>query len=546
VAHPAQTRVLLVFPRFTADSFWSFKEACEIWGAKCTAPPLGLITLAALLPETWQVKLVNRNAEALTEADLDWANLVMTGGMLPQEADTLELIDLCRARGLPVAIGGPGATSSPEHYEAADFLVLGEAEGIIGLFVDAWNSGARSGRFVAEKFQADVTKSPIPRFDLLDFKHYLYIGVQFSRGCPFTCEFCDIIELYGRVPRTKTAPQMLAELDRLLAMGFRGHVDFTDDNLIGNKKAIKQFLPHLAAWQQRNGYPFMFSTEASINLADDPDLLAMMRVANFFAVFVGIESSDHDTLVHTQKKQNTRRSVEESVHRINAAGIFVTAGFICGFDTERASISGAMVDCIEATNIPIAMIGLLTALPNTQMSRRLEREGRLFVGYDRLAEDVGDQCTAGLNFVTLRPRIDVLRDYRDVLSRIYAPAAFFGRIRRLSEVLKRKDFGGGKPSAAAIRRDMRLLWRAAWRMTFKHPALARQFWAAFIHCARTNPSALQVLMMNMVVFLHLWSFSRQVIGIIERRIVEIETGQWSEPAVLEASVDEIRPKLAVA
>lgn len=546
MSHHGQTRVLMIFPRFNADSFWSFKEACDVFGAKCTAPPLGLITLAALLPETWQIKLVNRNAEPLTDTDLDWADLVMTGGMLPQEADTLDLIALCRARGLPVAIGGPGATSSPDHYAGADFLVLGEAEGIIDAFVAAWESGARSGRFEAEKFQADVTKSPIPRFDLLDFKHYLYVGVQFSRGCPFTCEFCDIIELYGRVPRTKTAPQMLAELDRLLALGFRGHVDFTDDNLIGNKKAIKLFLPQLVAWQQRNGYPFMFSTEASINLADDADLLALMRAANFFTVFTGIESSDHDTLIHMQKKQNTRRGVADSIARINAAGIFVTAGFICGFDTERGSIGPAMVDCVEATNIPIAMVGLLTALPNTQLSRRLAREGRLFLDYDCLAEGVGDQCTAGLNFVTLRPRIDVLRDYRDVLSRIYAPDAFFGRVRRLAVVLKRKNYGRGRPSAAAIRHDLRLLWRAAWRMTVKHPALARPFWAAFIHCARTNPAALQVLMMNMVVFLHLWSFSRHVIAIIDRRIAEIESGQWHEPALLAMSADEVRPERAVA
>ncbi|MBV9078796.1 MAG: cobalamin-dependent protein, partial [Methylobacteriaceae bacterium] len=237
---PHRVKALLVFPQFSDQSFWSLKEACEIWGARCPAPPLGLITLAALLPAHWDLRLVNRNAEELTAADLGWADLVLTGGMIPQQVDTLEVMRLCRETGVPVCVGGPAATSNPRIYEDADFLFLGEAEGTIDRFVEAWEGGARHGRFTAPKFQADVTKSPIPRFDLLDFSHYLYIGVQFSRGCPFTCEFCDIIELYGRAPRTKTNEQMMAELERLYELGFRGHLDFVDDNLIGNKKAIKR------------------------------------------------------------------------------------------------------------------------------------------------------------------------------------------------------------------------------------------------------------------------------------------------------------------
>ena len=197
---------------------------------------------------------------------------------------------MAQAQGKPVVVGGPDAMSSPEVFEHADFLVLGEAEGIIEQFVEAWEAGERAGRFEAVKFKVDITTSPIPRFDLLDFSHYLFVGVQFSRGCPFNCEFCDIIELFGRVPRSKTIPQMLAELQALYDAGYRGHVDFVDDNFIGNKKAMKKFLPALEAWQKSTGYPFMFSTEASINLADDAELLDMMRRANFFAVFVGIES----------------------------------------------------------------------------------------------------------------------------------------------------------------------------------------------------------------------------------------------------------------
>ena len=250
---------------------------------------------------------------------------------------------------------------------------------------------------------------------------------------------------------------MLAELDRLLALGFRGHVDFVDDNLIGNKKAVKRFLPALRDWQERHGYPFMFSTEASINLADDTELLAMMRAANFFVVFVGIESPDEATLVATRKKQNARRSLAESVERINAAGMFVTAGFIVGFDTEGVGTGEAMIDCVAATNIPIGMVGLLTALPNTQLTRRLEQEGRLFANYDEVSADTGDQCTAGLNFRTLRPRAEVMADYRAVLQEIYDPATFFARVRRLARRLDRPSFGqpiswrGGREATAAPR-----------------------------------------------------------------------------------------------
>jgi radical SAM superfamily enzyme YgiQ (UPF0313 family) len=234
---------LLICPRFEADTFWSFKRTSEVFGAKYPAPPLGLIILAALLPHSWSIWLVNRNTEELSDDDLDWSDLILTGGMLPQGGDMLDLTDLCRAKGKPIAIGGPAVTSSPELYRTANFRILGEAEGVIDQFLEAWDAGAHEGIFEAEKFQTDVTKTPIPRFDLLKFDDYLHIGVQFSRGCPFTCEFCDIIELYGRVPRAKTNAQMLAELDELYRLGYRGHVDFVDDNLIGNKKAVKAFLP---------------------------------------------------------------------------------------------------------------------------------------------------------------------------------------------------------------------------------------------------------------------------------------------------------------
>lgn len=510
--------VLMVFPRFNQNSFWSLQAACDIYGARCPAPPLGMITLAALLPREWNIRLIDRNAEALRPADLEWADMMMTGGMLPQRLDTLRLINLCHTHGKPVIVGGPDSMSSPEIYAPADFLVLGEAEGIINQFIEAWNGGARSGCFKGEKFKVDITKSPIPRFDLINIKNYLYVGVQFSRGCPFNCEFCDIIELYGRVPRSKTIEQMLDELQALYDTGYRGHVDFVDDNLIGNKKALKRFLPSLEDWQSERGYPFLFSTEASINLADDTQLLEMMSRANFFAVFVGIESPDTKTLISAQKKQNTRRSLADSVHKIYSHGMMVLAGFIVGFDTEETDVAAGMIDCIEATNIPVCMVGLLTALPGTQLTRRLEREGRLLPFQDM---DGGDQCTAGLNFVPLRPRESILEDYKAVLMAVYRPSAFFERVRSVGRRLRRPSHRV-KLHPRIVLRDLSTLIRVMWRMTVQRSDLRRHFWRTFIDTARHNPSALQLVVIQMVLYLHLGAFARLVVQELDRQIDAIE------------------------
>jgi radical SAM superfamily enzyme YgiQ (UPF0313 family) len=533
-------KVLLVVPCFTGQSFWNFRAACELYGARYPAPPLGLITVAALLPGSWQCRLVDRNTEELRGSDIDWADLVMTGGMLPQQADTLELIELAHTHRKPVVVGGPDATSSPQAYEAADFRVLGEAEGVIGTFIDAWNSGQRQGVFEAEKFTADVTRSPVPRFDLLKRRQYIHLSVQFSRGCPFTCEFCDIIELYGRVPRVKTAEQMLAELDALYRLGHRGWVDFVDDNFIGNKKSVKAFLPHLIAWQKAHGYPFRFSTEASINLADDDALLALMREADFFTVFVGIESPDTDTLVAMQKKQNTRRSLADGVHKLYRAGMFVTAGFIVGFDSEKGSVAEAMVECIEATSIPVCMVGLLYALPNTQLTRRLAREERLFppdyVTRRAAREGIGDQCTGGLNFATVRPRREILADYRAILNRIYSPARYYERVKTVARLLDRPvlDRSARKdPSPRRILtiplRDYVLLWGLVRRIATRQPRALWPFLTIFYQSIRNNPRALDTVGMLAGLYLHLEPFSRFVISMLDREIARCDSGAWQPP-----------------
>jgi uncharacterized radical SAM superfamily protein len=524
--------VLMIYPRFVNDSFWNYRESCAVVGAKYPTIPLGLITVAAMLPRDWTVRLINLNTEELSDADLAWADLVMSGGMMFQQASTLDIIELCRSHGKPVAVGGPDVSSSPHVYERANFRLVGEAEGEIDHLIAAIDSGSNEGLFEAPKFQADVTKTPKPRFDLLKFDQYLHIGVQFSRGCPFTCEFCDIIELYGRVPRTKTAEQMLAELDALYQLGYRGHVDFVDDNLIGNKKAIKAFLPHLIKWLEERDFPFEFSTEASLNLADDAELLRLLKKANFYIIFVGIESPDTETLIAMRKKQNTRRSIPESIHKIYQAGIFVTAGFIVGFDSEKGSMAEPMIEVIEDSAIPMSVIGLLWALPNTQLTRRLAREGRLHVNSEFAPKGSNDQVASGLNFETKRARLEVLRDFRRVLATVYTPEAYCGRIDRLVSLLdcsgRRREMPKGdiRAKIGTVNVVQEILRRM--------PEHRDRFWRTFTNCLNNNPGALRAVVTLMGFYLHIGPYTRYAIQQIDNQIEEVEQGRFVAPELLPA------------
>jgi radical SAM superfamily enzyme YgiQ (UPF0313 family) len=514
-------RALLVYPRFSGTSFWNYRDTCALMGASYPAPPLGLITVAALFPPDWEVRLVDRNVgEVLSDDDLRWADLVMTGGMLPQRVDALAIMARAHALGRPVVVGGPDATSAPAAYAEADFRVLGEAEELVPQLVEQWRGGARCGLFTASRFP-DMSLSPLPRFDLLKLDRYLHVGVQFSRGCPFGCEFCNVIELNGRAPRSKSPAQMLRELDALYRLGYRGHVDIVDDNLIGARKAVKPFLRELAAWVRARGHPFEFTTEASLDLADDEQLLALMAKANFFAVFVGIETPDPVALTAANKGQNVHRAIAESVRKIHRAGIFVNAGFILGFDAERGEAADAMVRCIEATGIPVCMVGLLFALPGTKLAERLRAEGRLEDPMREYTDDEADQCTSGLNFRTVRPRQEILRDYREILRRIYEPASYFGRARRVGRELDRHEHVL-RPPLRNVWRDVRAFGRMAWRMGLADPSTRGEWWRLVADALVHNPRSLKIALSFAALYLHLGPYSRALIQRLDRAIAREE------------------------
>jgi radical SAM superfamily enzyme YgiQ (UPF0313 family) len=412
-------KVLLVYPEFP-DTYWSFRHALKFEGKRAAFPPLGLLTVSAMLPEPWERRLVDMNVRPLLDSDLDWADLVFASAMIVQKESLELVVTRAKARGKRVVVGGPYVSTSAEHLPNADHIFVGESEALLPEFLQDFEQGAPK-RFYQAAERPALTSTPIPHFQLAELERYSAMSVQYSRGCPFNCEFCDIIEIYGRVPRTKSNAQLLAELDALRATGWRGLVFIVDDNFIGNKRNVKKLMPELIEWSEGHGRPFSFITEASVNLAEDDALLEMMRRANFRRVFLGIETPVEESLKEAQKGQNTRRDLLESVHKIQSYGMEVMAGFIVGFDSDPEDIFDRQINFIRESAIPLAMVGLLTALPDTQLWRRLKGEGRL------LHESTGNNTEGTLNFV---PRMDSARlveGYKRILQTIYSPAEYYQR-----------------------------------------------------------------------------------------------------------------------
>ena len=479
-------RTLFVYPEFP-KTFWSYEKILELVNRKVLLPPLGLVTVAALLPQEWEMKLVDRNVREVTDEEWDWAELVIISGMIVQKDDMAVQISKAKQRGLPVAVGGPFASSTPDapELDLADFKILDEGEITLPMFLDALERGETGGRFTAEGDKPDVTATPIPRFDLLQLEAYDSMSVQFSRGCPFNCEFCDIIVLYGRKPRTKTPEQLVAELQYLHDLGWRRSIFLVDDNFIGNKRNAKLLLPQIRIWQEERGYPFSFSTEASVDLADDEEMMRMMHDARFESVFLGIETPDEASLETARKVQNTRNPLDAAVDRITANGIRVMAGFIIGFDGEKNGAGHRIVDFVTRTGIPAAMMGMLQALPKTALWARLEREGRLIQGEDAAK---GVNQTNLLNFKPTRPIRDIANEYVDAFCALYEPNAYMDRV--YSYYLK---MGAPRWKAAAKLPslvDLKALTIVVWRQGIKRNTRTR-FWRYMLGMARNNPALLE-------------------------------------------------------
>jgi radical SAM superfamily enzyme YgiQ (UPF0313 family) len=419
-------KALLVYP-VIPDTFWSFKHILKFIRKRAAHPPLGVVTVAAMLPREWEMKVVDMNVESLSEEDILRADLVFISAMLVQKASAREVIDLSHRLGKKVVGGGPIFITAREDFDDVDHLVLNEAEITLPRFLEDLARGKPKHLYETDE-KPDMTTTPLPRWDLINTKYYASLSIQYSRGCPFNCEFCDIVNLNGRVPRTKSDEQMVRELAALYEIGWRGRLFIVDDNFIGNKHKVKSMLRAITEWQKARKYPFDLYTEASVNLADDDELMHLMVEAGFDSVFLGLETPEEDSLKECGKHQNSGKDLVEAVKTIQRNGMEVMGGFIIGFDNDPPNIFDRQIKFIQNSGVVKAMIGLLNAVPGTRLYERLKSEGRII-------EDscTGDNCDGSLNFV---PKMDAqtLQDgYQAVLDYIYSPKEYY---RRVHEFLK--------------------------------------------------------------------------------------------------------------
>ena len=522
-------KVLLLYPE-TPGSFWSFKESIKLSGNKALLPPLGLITVAALLPAEWGFRLVDLNARQLTPEDWDWADLVMISGMLLHKLGVLALIRQARAQGKPVAVGGPYATSLPEEVleAGADFLILGECENIIPLFLKALDEGKKAGVFQGEA-KPDLTLSPIPRFDLVKFADYQTMSIQTSRGCPFNCEFCDVVNLFGRKPRYKEPEQVINELEAIYRLGFRGPVFISDDNFIGNQDHTRAILDRLIPWMKSHDNPFVFWTQASVNLGHDLALIDLLTAANFSTIFLGVESPDEELLKRNRKYQNVSNPVAQSLANITANGLTPMASFVLGFDGEKPGAGERIREFVERNQIPLVMLNTLHVLPNTSLWERLEKEGRL-----REARTPGDvNFLGGLNYLPDRPEAEILGEYVRAVDRLYEPSRFFSRLylhtlaMRPTRPQMRRQKGereiSRKKSQIPLLTELRNLLGLV-KFCWRHGVMAayrRQFWWQLWDLYRQNPSRLKRYLINCFVGESIFWVRREVL-----RLAAAESGHW--------------------
>jgi len=473
-------KVLLVYPQ-TPDTFWSFKHVLR-FVSKCAAfPPLGLLTVAGMLPADWELRLVDLNVTRLTDDDLCWADYVMISAMIVHKASIPDIVNRCHRFRKPVIAGGPLFTTGHAAFPNIDHFVLGEAEELMPQLIEDMRCGTVRHTYAAPT-RPDIARVPLPRWDLIDPRHYVTMAVQFSRGCPFDCEFCDIVVMNGRVPRTKAPTQLIAELEQLYLHGWKDMVFVVDDNFIGNKKQAKALLQELISWRTRTRTKMGFMTEASANMADDPELCDLMVRAGFKKVFVGFETPAAESLEECRKMQNCGRDLVQTVKTLQRAGLEVMGGFIVGFDNDPPDIFKRQFEFIQSSGVVTAMVGLLTALPETRLYRRLMKEGRIETA------STGNNTEAMLNF---RPQLDrafLVNGYRELMKKLYEPHSYYQRIRTFLE--------NHRPEGPRLRlawSDFQAFVKSLWLLGVWHRG-RRAYWRFFVTTMLRRPRQFQQAM----------------------------------------------------
>ena len=443
--------ILLVYPE-TPSTFWSFKDALKFISKKAAEPPLGLITVAALLPENWNKKLIDLNVSTLKDEYILWADYVFLGGMSIQINSFKEVIRRCNVLGVKVVAGGPLATTQYKEFLGVDYFVLNEAEITLPMFLNDLDKGNPKPVYKSDDFP-DIETSPVPKWELLDMKKYASMSLQYSRGCPYDCEFCSITMLNGRKPRTKSAQQFLTELDRLYELGWRNPVSVVDDNFIGNKRKLKNdILPALAEWSKQKDYPFKFITEVSINLSDDEELMQLMIDAGFNSIFVGIETPNTESLVECGKNQNLRRDLVASIKKLQKRGFIVSAGFIVGFDNDSERVFEEQIGFIQKSGIVSAMVGLLNAPVGTKLFKRLNSENRLLDNFS------GNNMDGSINFIPKMNYGKLMAGYNKIIKTIYSQGNYYKRLKTFLSNYELPVWDSNKIHLTEVMAFLKLLW----------------------------------------------------------------------------------------
>jgi radical SAM superfamily enzyme YgiQ (UPF0313 family) len=484
-------KVLLLYPQYP-NSFWSFKNTLKLIGKRAAYPPFGLLTVAAMLPNSWEKKLIDMNVDKLKDKDIAWADIVFISAMLVQKESVKEVIKRVKNSGKPIVAGGPLFTTGWEEFtKDVNHLILGEAEENLYEFLSDLNSGKAKNIYEVKNFP-DIRKSVIPKWDLINKKYYNAMCLQISRGCPFNCEFCDVVRLNGRLPRVKTKTQVINELEALYQCGWRGGVFFVDDNFIGNKVELeKEILPAIIEWQKKRHQPFLFNTQVSIDLADKPQLIKLMVKAGVATLFIGIESPDDKSLEECSKFQNKNRDLYSSVKKLQNAGFEIQGGFIVGFDNDKPSIFKNQIEFIQKSGIVVAMVGLLSALPKTKLYQRLESAGRL------VTESSGDNTDMDLNF---KPKMDkkILMDgYKNITKTIYSPKEYYQRIKTFLKEFK-PPF---RKSPNSWIYNIKALFSSLWLSGVRYEG-QRYYWALLLWSLFRRPSAIPYIIGSSIMEIH--------------------------------------------